>query len=64
MNLDDIEEMAERDREDTYLADYDIAFEARMEEQPSEFYATSAWRRGWQQADESLSQEQTNAGRA
>ena len=36
MNLDDIEEMAERDREDTYLADYDIAFEARMEERPCE----------------------------
>jgi hypothetical protein len=48
MNLD------QPDQEDVYLADYDIGFKARMREQPCEIYAIAAWRKGWQEAEESL----------
>jgi capsule polysaccharide export protein KpsC/LpsZ len=40
--------------EDNYLADYDQGFEARMQDQPCDIYATRAWRCGWQEADESF----------
>jgi hypothetical protein len=44
----------QRDQEDVYLAEYDTGFKARMQDQPCDIYALAAWRKGWQEAEESL----------
>jgi hypothetical protein len=55
MNLD------QRDQEDVYLADYDTGFKARMQDQPCDIYAIAAWRKGWQEAEESLHSQERPA---
>jgi hypothetical protein len=47
--------------EEVYLADYDNGFDARMRVQPCDIYTTRAWRRGWQEAEESLHTEARRA---
>jgi hypothetical protein len=44
----------QRAPEEVYLADYDGGFEACMQDHPCDIYATRAWCRGWQEAEESL----------
>ena len=39
------------DRQDEELADFDIGFQARLDNQPCDLSQTSAWQHGWNSAD-------------
>jgi len=39
--------MDDREREEEELADFDIGFQARLDDEPLDETASEAWKRGW-----------------
>jgi hypothetical protein len=56
--------LEEIDRQDEELADFDIGFQARIEDRPLDPAQTEAWQRGWSAADEDLKKPVAEDGNA